>query len=153
MANSSASPATARGSFAHEDDFVGLLLSHVPDSNTSQPRLPPGLGPGTHSSGLITQSGCVRRLAVPPPVRYLFERLARVGKNNGCARFRLIAPDDDVSVERIEFDAVAHPPGILGGDQGRSRAEEGVENNFATVCQVDQRVLQHCGWFHSRMIL
>src|SRR5437899_9085146 len=81
----------------------GFLCRTAPASNTSQPRLPPGLGPGTHSSGLITQSGCVRRLAVPPPVRYLFERLARVGKNNGCARFSLLVQDDEFRVARIEF--------------------------------------------------
>src|SRR5258706_2927965 len=92
-------------------------------------------------------------LVVTPAGRYLFEGLARVGENNGSARFRLIASDNDIDVEWIEFDAAAHPPGILGGDESRPGAEEGVENNLATVGQVDQRILQHCGWFHSRMIL
>src|SRR5258706_4689088 len=92
-------------------------------------------------------------LVVTPAGRYLFEGLARVGENNGSARFRLIASDNDIDVEWIEFDAAAHPPGILGGDESRPGAEEGVENNLATVRQVDQRILQHCGWFHSRMIL
>src|SRR5215467_12453249 len=114
---------------------------------------PPGLGSGTHSSALITQSGCVRRLVITPAGRYLFEGRASVGKNNGCARCRLVASNNDIDVEWIELDAAAHPPGILGSDQGRPRAEEGVQNNLAAVCQVDQRVLQHCGWFHSRMIL
>jgi hypothetical protein len=39
------------------------------------------------------------------------------------------------------------------GRLGQESAEEGVENNLATVCQVDQGILEHCGWFHSRMIL
>jgi hypothetical protein len=86
-------------------------------------------------------------------VRNLFEGIARVGENNGCARFRLVSSDNDIDVKWIELDAAAYPPGFLGGDQGRPRAKEGIENNLATVRQVDQRVLQHCGWFHSRMIL
>jgi hypothetical protein len=92
-------------------------------------------------------------LVVTPAGCYLFEGLARVGENNGSARFRLIASDNDIDVEWIELDAAAHPPGILRGDESRPGAKEGVENNLATVCQVDQRILQHCGWFHSRMIL
>ena len=57
----------------------------------------------------------------------------RVREDNGFARCRLIAPDDYVDVERIELDAAAHPPGVLGSHKGRPRAEEGVENNLATV--------------------
>jgi hypothetical protein len=86
-------------------------------------------------------------LVVTSAGRYLFEGLAGVGENNNSAGCRLIAPDDDIDVEWIELDAAAHPPGILGGDKSRPGAEEGVENNFATVCQVDQRILQHCGRF------
>ena len=65
--------------------------------------------------------------------RDLFEGLASVGENNGSACFRLIASDNDIDVAWIELDAAAHPPGILGGDKSRPGAEEGVENNFATV--------------------
>jgi hypothetical protein len=70
-------------------------------------------------------------LVVTPAGRYLFEGFPRVGENSGGARFRLMASDSDV--ERIELDAAAHPPGILGGDESRPGAEEGVENNLATV--------------------
>ena len=55
-------------------------------------------------------------LVVMPAGRYLFEGLARVGENNGSARFRLIALDNDIDVEWIELDAAAHPPGILRGE-------------------------------------
>ena len=85
--------------------------------------------------------------------RYLFEGLASVGENYGYACCRLITPNDDIDLEWIELNAAAHPTGILGGDQGRPGVEEGIENNLTTVCQVDQRILQHCGWFHSRMVL
>ena len=108
---------------AHEDD---LLVSHCAGQQHEQRRLPPGLGSSTHSSGLITQSGCVRRpRRLRPSGRYLFEGRARVGENNGCARFRLIASNNDIDVEWIELHAAAYPPGILGSDQGRPRAKEG----------------------------
>jgi hypothetical protein len=64
-------------------------------------------------------------LVVTPAGRYLFEGLARVAENSGGARFRLIAPDNDIDVEWIELDATAHPTGILGGDQSRPGSEEG----------------------------
>jgi hypothetical protein len=47
------------------------------------------------------------------------EGLTSVGEDSGCVCCRLIAPDDDVDVERIELDAAAHPAGTLGGYQGR----------------------------------
>ena len=76
---------------------------------------------------------------VTPAGRNRCERLTSVGEDNGCARCRLIASDDDVDVERIELDTAAHPPGILGRHKGRPRAEEGVENNLATVHDNDNR--------------
>ena len=85
--------------------------------------------------------------------RDLLEGLAGVGENSGNPCFRLIASDNDIDVEGIELDAAAQPPGILGRDESQSGAEEGIENNLATVCQVDQRILEHGGRFHSRMIL
>jgi hypothetical protein len=39
--------------------------------------------------------------------RDLFEGLAGVGENSGSPCFRLIASDNDIDVERIEFDAAA----------------------------------------------
>src|ERR1700738_4843583 len=82
-------------------------------------------------------------LVVTPAGRYLFEGLARVGENNGSARFRLIASDNDIDVEWIELDAAAHPPGILGGDGGRSGAGEGIGENLPPVFQVVQCFFQH----------
>src|SRR5258705_10635105 len=92
-------------------------------------------------------------LVVTPAGRYLFEGLARVGENNGSARFRLIASDNDIDVEWIQLDAAAHPPGILGGDESRPGAEARVENNIANVRQGGQRILQRCGCVHSRLVL
>jgi hypothetical protein len=44
----------------------------------------------------------------------------------------------------------AHPPGILGSDQGRSGAEEGIKNNLAPVCEVTQGVFEHGNRFHRQ---
>ena len=61
------------------------------------------------------------------------EGFTRVGEGSGPARERLIAADDNVNVARIELCAAAHPPRILGGDEGRAGTEEGVEHNVAPV--------------------
>ena len=113
---------------------------------------------GASGSQRVRKSFPARILAsvvafVTPAARDRCEGLSRVGEDNGCARCCLIAPDDDVDVEWIELDTAAHPPGILGSHKCRPRAEEGVENNLATVREIDQRILQHCGRFHRRMIL
>jgi hypothetical protein len=46
-------------------------------------------------------------------------------------------PDDEADIgvdsERIELDAAAHPPGILGSDQSRSGSEEGIKDDLAAV--------------------
>ena len=36
---------------------------------------------------------------------------------------------DDVAVERIEFDAVAAPPGLMSGNQRRPGPGEGIEDD------------------------
>jgi hypothetical protein len=68
-----------------------------------------------------------------PTIGEFFEGLTRVGESNEVTRCGLIAPDDDVDIERIELDPAAHAPGVLGSYQSRPGAEEGVENNFTTV--------------------
>jgi len=94
-----------------------------------------------HQLGILNESvrafrhGLLASVAffVTPAARDRCEGLTRVGEDNGCARCRLIASDDDIDLERIELDAATHPSGTLGGYQGRPGAEEGVENNIATV--------------------
>ena len=49
-------------------------------------------------------------LVVTPAGCYLSEGLARVGENNGSARFRLIASDNDIDVEWIELDTRGRLP-------------------------------------------
>src|SRR5262249_27890355 len=60
----------------------------------------------------IEQSCCSNPFT--PAGRNRCEGLTCVGEDSGCACCRLIAPDGEVDVERIELDAAAHPPGILG---------------------------------------
>jgi hypothetical protein len=53
---------------------------------------------------------------IAPPVRDLFEGLGSICKNGDLVRYRLIAPDDNVDVEWVEFNAAAYPPCILGSN-------------------------------------
>jgi hypothetical protein len=53
---------------------------------------------------------------IAPPVRDLFEGLGSLCKNGDLVRYRLIAPDDNVDVEWVEFNAAAYPPCILGSN-------------------------------------
>jgi hypothetical protein len=92
-------------------------------------------------------------LFVTPARYYLFEGLASLSENSGDARFRLEASNNYINVERIELDAIAYSPGILGGNESRPGGKKGIENNLAAVCQIDQCILQQCGRFHGRMIL
>ena len=53
---------------------------------------------------------------IAPPVRDLFEGLGSICKNGDLVRHRLKAPDDNVDVEWVEFNAAAYPPCILGSN-------------------------------------
>jgi hypothetical protein len=55
-------------------------------------------------------------LLIAPPVRDLFEGLGSICKNSYLVRHRLIALDDNVDVEWVEFNSAAHPPCILGSN-------------------------------------
>jgi hypothetical protein len=61
---------------------------------------------------------------VPPTGSNLFKGLVSVGESNGITRGRLIAPDNHVDIERIEFNAAARSSGVLGGEQSGSGAED-----------------------------
>src|SRR5690242_16900815 len=55
------------------------------------------------------------------------------------ARQRLPAPDADVHVARIKFDAPAASAGTLCGDQRRAAAEKGIDDNVPS-----SRAIQQC---------
>jgi hypothetical protein len=107
----------------------------------------------SRSSRLTRSTGTLSGFVVASAGRDLFERLPAIGENGCNTGGRLIAADYDVNLERIALDAAAHPPGILGCDQGRSGAKEGTEHKLAAVGEVSQRVLEHGGGFHGREIL
>jgi hypothetical protein len=106
----------------------------------------------SRSSRQTRSTGTLSGFVVASAGRDLFERLA-IGENGGNTGGRLLAADYDVNLERITLDAAAHPPGILGCDQGRSGAKEGTEHKLAAVGEVSQGVLEHGGGFHGREIL
>ena len=101
-----------------------------------------------------TPGSGLRPALLPCPTRAKrLERLAGLDENRGLAGRRLIAPDDHVDVERIELDAATDASGLFGGDESRARPKEGVDDDIAAVGEVEERVLEHCGWLHCRMVL
>jgi hypothetical protein len=50
---------------------------------------------------------------------------------SAAAGQRLPAADDRIDISRVEFQPVAPPAGALGGDQGGSAAQKGVEHDVA----------------------
>ena len=56
-------------------------------------------------------------------------------------------------IERVELDAATDPAGLIGGDEGRARAKEWVDDDVATIGEVEERVLEHRGRLDGRMVL
>jgi hypothetical protein len=48
------------------------------------------------------------------------EGLAGLDENRWVTRRGLVTSDDHIDIERVEFDAAANTPGLVGGDQGRA---------------------------------
>jgi hypothetical protein len=74
-----------------------------------------------------------------PPRGCGSERLAGLDEDCKAARGGLVAPNDHVDIERIELDASADAARRLGSDEGRTRAEERVDDDFAAVGDVVRR--------------
>ena len=49
-------------------------------------------------------------------------------------------PNDQITIVRIELNAVAVPAGFFGGDQRAATAGEGVEHDTATLGAVENRI-------------
>lgn len=66
--------------------------------------------------------------------RARFSRRARLERLAGRLQYgfqtagRLHAAHGDVAILRVKFDAIADPPGSLGGDQAGSGTDKGIEN-------------------------
>src|SRR4030088_293250 len=65
----------------------------------------------------------------------------------------LPAPNAEVDVERIDFQAAATPPNLFGGDQRAPAAEEAVEHEVPACRTVHDRVGKHCDWLDGRVPL
>lgn len=65
----------------------------------------------------------------------------------------LEATDDDVDIERIEFNAAADAAGLLASDLGRAGAQEGIDDDLAAIGEVKESVFGHCGRLHRWVIL
>lgn len=83
------------------------------------------------------------RLALSPR-RQVLERLAGIGQNGILARGPLVAADDDVDVERIELDAATDTADLVGGNQGRPGAKERVNDDVATIGEIEERTALCC---------
>jgi len=64
-----------------------------------------------------------------------------------------IAANDDVDIQGIEFDTAADAAGGLACDQRRAGSQERVEHDLAFLRQIIQRLDQHRGWLHGRVVL
>lgn len=60
-------------------------------------------------------------------------------ENRWSACGRLVAPNDHVDVERINFNSATNAPGPLGGDRGRARAKEWSMTIAATLSGCNKR--------------
>ena len=75
-----------------------------------------------------------------------------IGEDRSQADRALLAADDNVDIQGIQLHRVADAAGGLGGDQGRTRAEEGINHDVAPVGDVNPRVLKQDGRLDRRMI-
>ena len=86
------------------------------------------------------------RREVHEPFAGLHER-----RRNSGRRFK--ATNNDVSIERIEFDAATDSAGLMGGHECRSGTQEGIDDDVAPVAKVQKGVFEHRGRLDRRVVL
>jgi len=62
---------------------------------------------------------------VPPTGGECCEGFTGVGEDTSFARYSLIAADDDVDEARIDFNAAAHAPRLVGGNEVATAPRKG----------------------------
>src|SRR5580693_4748660 len=87
------------------------------------------------------------------PRRQLTEALRGLHEDRGLAARPLVAADNHVDVKRVELDSSADAAGLVRCDEGRTGAEERVDDNVAAIAEVEEGVLEHGGWLDCRMVL
>jgi hypothetical protein len=73
--------------------------------------------------------------------REVAEPLARFHEYGRCPRRRFETANDDVGIERVQFEPAAEAAGGFGGQQCGAGAEEWINNDVAAAGQVEDGVL------------
>src|SRR5262249_31696595 len=76
---------------------------------------------------------------------------AALGMDCGLASLLLPAGDRDVDITGVELESVGDTAGVLGCDDRRAAAGEGVEYEIAPPCAVPDRVRHQGHRLHGRM--
>src|SRR5579862_662566 len=77
------------------------------------------------------------------------ESLTRHGMNGGLSGVVLPAPDCDIDIQGIDFDAAADASDTLGGQQSCAGPEEGIENNLSARRAIENCVRNHSHRFYG----
>ena len=95
------------------------------------------------------------RSALPPLTysRQCVERLAGLDKNCWVAGCDRVLAHDHLDIERVQVDTPADVADLVGGYEGRARAEEWVDDEVAAIGEVEERVGEHRGRLGGRVAL
>jgi hypothetical protein len=95
------------------------------------------------------------RSALPPLTysRQCVERLAGLDKNRRVAGCGRVLAHDHLDIERVQVDTPADVADLVGGYEGRARAEEWVDDDVAAIGEVEERVREHRGRLGGRVVL
>ena len=66
------------------------------------------------------------------------EALPGLHEDRGLAARPLVAADNHVDVKRVELDSAADAAGLVRCDEGRTGAEERVDDNVAAIAEVEE---------------
>ncbi len=70
------------------------------------------------------------------------ESLSGLDESRRVARRGLIPARDHIHIKRVDLNATTNAFGLLGGDEGRARAEEWVDDGVAAVGEVEKRIFE-----------
>ena len=111
---------------------------------------PASLAEGTRPACIWLKLRAAPRPYAPPK---LTEGLPGIDEHRGLTGSPLVTTDDHIDVERIELDSATDAAGLVGGDEGRTGAEERVDNDIAAIGEIEESVLEQGGGLDCRMVL
>ena len=85
--------------------------------------------------------------------RQCVERLAGLDKNRRVAGCDRVLAHDHLDIERVQIDTPADVADLVGGYEGRARAEEWVDDDVAAIGEVEESVREHRGRLGGRVVL